>query len=264
MAMTITAVADPSTASVKITVLGGTPGAPLYVLRRGGATGTGMVRETSEGTVVWPAAGTPLVLTDYEATQGVNTMYILTDGDGSPVASTSVPVPLWGTWLKSPGRPFRNTRVRYQTDTAVKLAARRLVIDVEGSPQRVVFAQNRSNPTGTVTLVTLTRAEANALRLLVSDGMTLLLDTPPSWDVPFRYMSVGDVAPERAFDFDGLGLTSEARAWVLADVVEVEMPQGVPVLDPGRTYADLPVLFSTYVAIPATTDTYEKLGTGEE
>lgn len=264
MAFTLTAVADPATASVKLTALGGVAGTPLYVLRRGGASGTGMVRETSEGTVVWPTAGTPLLLTDYEATQGASTMYILTDADGAPVASVTVQVPLWGTWLKSPGRPFRNTRVHYQTDTAIKLSARRLVIDVEGSPQRVVFAQNRANPTGTVTLVTRTKAQAAALRLLVSDGLTLLLDTPPSWDVPFRYISVGDVSPARAFDFDGLGLESTARAWQLSDVVEVEPPQGVPVGDPGRTYADLPALFSSYVAIPATTDTYEKLGTGEE
>lgn len=262
-ALTIAAVAQPTSASVAITVRGGAPGTPLYVLRRD-TSGTGIVRETSEGTVVWPALGDTLTLTDYEARQGESTQYLLTDGDGSPVASTSLTLPMWGTWLKSPGRPYRNARAYYVSDGEATLTARRLVVDIEDAAQRVVFARRRSTPSGNVVLLTQTADQASALALLLSDGLPLMLDTPSSWGVPYRYISVGDVGRSRAYDFEGLNLTAQARLWTLGDVVSTAAPQGVPTIDPGRTYADLPTLFATYVAIPATTQTYEELATGQE
>lgn len=262
-ALTIAAVAQPTSASVAITVRGGAPGTPLYVLRRD-TSGTGIVRETSEGTVVWPALGDTLTLIDYEARQGESTQYLLTDADGTPVATVRVELPQWGTWLKSPGRPYRNARVYYSSDSAATFSARRLVVDIEDAAQRVVFARKRSTPSGGLVLHTLTTDQARALELLLSDGLPLMLDTPSSWGVPYRYISVGDVSRSRAYDFEGLGLTEEARTWSLADVVNTAAPQGVPMVDPGRTYADLPTLFATYVAIPATTDTYEQLATGQE
>lgn len=262
-ALTISAEARPASASVAITVRGGTPGRPLYVLRRDSA-GTGIVRETSEGTLVWPALGDTLTITDHEARQGESTQYLLTDGDGVPVATVRLELPLWGTWLKSPGRPYRNTRVFYVGDSGITRAARRVVIDIENAAQRVVFARLRATPQGAIVVLTQTKAQAAQLQLLASDGLPLMLDTPTSWGVPFRYISVGDIGVERAYNFDGLRLEAEARRWTLNDVVQVATPQGVPTLDPGRTYADLPVLYSAYVAMPATNETYEQLATGME
>lgn len=261
--VTLTATPVVASGAVRIVVEGGSPGRPLYVLRRD-SSGTGIVRETSEGTVVWPALGTPLTLTDHEARQGESTQYMLTDGDGVPVASVRLELPLWGTWLKSPGRPYRNTRVYYVGDSGITRAARRIVVDIENASQRVVFARLRSTPQGSIVVLTQTKAQADRLQLLASDGLPLMLDTPTAWGVPFRYISVGDIGVERAYDFDGLRLEAEARRWTLNDVVQVAAPQGVPTLDPGRTYADLPVLYSAYVAMPATTDTYEQLATGME
>lgn len=262
-ALTIAAEAQPVSASVLVSVRGGAPGTPLYVLRRD-TSGTGIVRETSEGSIVWPALGDTLTLTDYEARQGEATQYLLTDRDGTPVASTEVQLPVWGTWVKSPGRPYRNARAFYVGDSAATLSARRVVVDIEGAAQRVVFAGHRSTPSGSIVLLTQTRAQREALATLLSDGMPLMLDTPATWGVPYRYMSVGDVAHERAYNFEGLNLTAEARLWTFDEVVSTAVPQGLPNLDPGRTYADLPTLFATYVAIPATVETYERLATGEE
>lgn len=253
---------EPETASVRIELVGGAQGEPVYVLRRD-RDGVQLVREASEGTQLWPGGAEQLTLRDYEARQGESAMYIVTDRNGTAVASVTVQLPQWGTWLKSPGRPFRNLRVYYGSDSGIKRTATRLVVPIEGAGQRVVFGQARANAEGTITLITRTAAQADKLHVLVGDGMTLMLDTPASWGVPFRYVSVGDIGIDRGYEFDGLGLTLEARAWVLSDLIEVEPPMGLPVGDPGRTYDTLPTLFSSYVAITATTDTYEKLATGE-
>lgn len=59
MAVTITATPEPTTARVRIEAVGGAAGDPLYVFRRDSA-GTGVVRDTSAGTVTWPAVGAPV------------------------------------------------------------------------------------------------------------------------------------------------------------------------------------------------------------
>lgn len=249
-------------ARVRIELSGGSPGHVLYVLRRDSG-GTGMVRETSEGTVVWPDSGT-LTLYDYEPQQGEDAEYIVTDQNGVGISSARISVPQWGTWVKSPGRPYRNVRVFYQGESGgTAMEARRMIVPVQSSPHRVVFAQTRLSEQGALQLLTRTAAQAEALQLLLADGMPLMLDVPASWGVPYRYISVGDVTVARAHDLEGLNLTHEARIWELADVVTIEMPQGVSTLDPTRTYAELSTQYATYVAIPALVGTYEQLGTGE-
>lgn len=202
---------------------------------------------------------------DHEAQQGTTVTYLLTNPDGVTLAMATVDLPLWGTWLKSPGRPFRNTRCHFGHVAEIVAPLAREVYDVEESGQVVVYSAKRAaDRSGELVLVTRSLAQLEALRRLLSDGSTLLLDTPPRWNVGFRYISVGDVARERPLSMlDGFGnLESEARLWKLADVVTVESPQGVSQGDPGRTYGSLPVLFATYTAIPATTATYEELATG--
>lgn len=261
--VTITAVVETQQARVRLELGNGSPGQSVYVLRRDDGSGTAIVRETSEGTVTWPDDNR-VTLYDYEPLQGSVAEYIVTNPDGLAVASTTVRVPQWGTWLKSPGRPYRNARVHYQGEGGADMqAARRLLVPVQDSPQRVVFAQPRLSEQGQLQLLTRTREQADALDRLLRDGMPLMLDVPASWGVPFRYISVGDVQRARAHDLEGLNLTAEARVWTLDDVVTIDPPQGVPTLDASRTYTDLPTLFATYVAIPSTTATYEQLATGE-
>lgn len=260
--VTIEAGVEPQAGRVAVTVEGGPEGVPLFVLRRQGGT-TEVVRETSESGVLWPAAG-PVTVHDYEATQSTELDYMVSDEDGRVVASTRITTPLWGTWLKSPGRPYRNLRVFYGTDEPMGYPARRVVIDVQDSAQRIVFAQRRAGVQSTVRLITRTEQDAADLLALVSDGTTLMLDTPPTWGVPLRYISVGDVSAARAFEQDGLSLERGERLWELSDIVSVESPQGAPIADPYRTYAELPTLFDTYLTLSAITPTYEMLATGEQ
>lgn len=202
---------------------------------------------------------------DYEARQGESTDYLLADGDGNLLAAVTVTIPLWGTWLKSPGRPSRNVRCFFGSEEEVRRRARREAYDVEGSAQVTITAGVRARPEGQLTLVTREAETARAMNLLLDDGATLMLDTPPSWGVSFRYLSVGDVAIVRPLTAaDGFqGLTGEARLFQLADVVAEAVPAGVTAQDPGRTYATVASLFATYAAIAATVPTYDALATGE-
>lgn len=201
---------------------------------------------------------------DYEARQGESTDYLLADGDGNLLAAVTVAIPLWGTWLKSPGRPSRNVRCFFGSEEEVRRRARREAYDVEGSAQVTITAGVRARPEGQLTLVTREAETARAMNLLLDDGATLMLDTPPSWGVSFRYLSVGDVAIVRPLTAaDGFqGLTGEARLFQLADVVSEAVPAGVTAQDPGRTYATVASLFATYAAIAATVATYDDLATG--
>lgn len=58
----ITATPEPDAARVRLALTGGTPGESVYVFRRDTA-GVGLVRDTSAGTITWPALG-PVVLTN--------------------------------------------------------------------------------------------------------------------------------------------------------------------------------------------------------
>lgn len=202
---------------------------------------------------------------DYEARQGESTDYLLADEDGNLLAAVTLTIPLWGTWLKSPGRPSRNVRCFFGSEEEVRRRARREAYDVEGSSQVVITAGVRARPEGQLTLVTREAETARAMNLLLDDGATLMLDTPPAWGVSFRYLSVGDVSIVRPLTAaDGFqGLTGEARLFQLADVVAEAVPSGVTAQDPGRTYATVASLFATYAAIAATVATYDDLATGE-
>lgn len=202
---------------------------------------------------------------DYEAIQGVDTEYILAKTDGTPLATVELVVPPWGTWLKSPGRPFRNTKLFFGASESIETPIKREIYEPEGGGAVAVYASARGvERTSSMTLVTRTMEQADALSLLLSDGATVMLDTPPSWNVRFRYISIGDVKRVRALTVaDGyLNLPAEARIWELSDVITVEIPQGVTVVDPGWTYSSVPRTYPTYATIPALTASYDDLAAG--
>lgn len=206
----------------------------------------------------------PATIYDYEPVQGSTVDYILADDDGNMLATARVVIPRWGTWLKSPGRPSRNVRVYYGRTESTILPIERERYAIEGSGSVVVYAARRSvEEASRLELITRTDEAAAAMRSILADGATLLLDVPPSWGVPFRYISVGEVEVGRPLAAsDGYGnLEAAARLWGLAEVIAQPSPQGVSQEDPGRTYAVLPTEFATYVAIPATVESYEALAT---
>lgn len=203
----------------------------------------------------------PVTVYDHEARQGEATDYIVADPNGAQLASTRMTVPAWGTWLKSPGRPYLNVRCYLENEGPVKRAARRLVVDVQNG-ERVVLSQRRTAASGSIRLLALEGPQATAVDRLLDDGATLMLDTHPEWGVPYRYISVGDETRSRPYG-DTLGLDKAPRLFELADVVAVAMPTGVTVVDPKRTHVVVPSLYGSYAALAASVPTYEALATGE-
>lgn len=254
---TITVTSDSDLARIVIDVTGGVEGDPLYVLRRD-RNGTTLVRQTSAGTVLW-VAGTPTTapsVYDYEARQGLETDYILTDVDGAPLVSVRVAIPEWGAWIKSPGKPHMNVRVGWKGDRDYTRAARRWRGDVRGARYPVVLNDVRSAPVGQVRLQTRDQETARALTSLLADGDVLMIDVPDSYGTPVRYVSVGDVTGSRLSE-DAWG---DIRVWTL-DVDEVAAPVGLPA-GQGFTYEGLAALADSYIGLAAIFATYDDMALG--
>lgn len=257
--VTITVTSENDSARLAINLEGGTATEPVYVLRRD-RNGTSLVRQTSAGTVVW-VAGTPTsvpTLYDYEARQGLETDYIVTDLEGAPLVDVRVTVPRWGTWLKSPGYPHLNLSCYWQADSDYTRQARTSIIQPRGAKFPIVLSDRRTGTSGTVRLLTLTDENARSMTSLLNSGQPLMVDVPDSFGVPVRYVSVLDVTGSRSVP----NIADEARSWSL-DVVEIAAPIGLPA---GQTftYDGLTGVADSYIALAATFDTYDVLAVGLE
>lgn len=201
-----------------------------------------------------------VVVYDYEARQGEATDYLATDPDGVVLATAArITVPLWGTWLKSIGRPYLNTRCHFGGEAPPTLPARRQLVTIEGADLPVALSEPRLGPRGQLRLVTLTAAQETALLAILADGEVLMLDTDATWRSPYRYISVGDVTPARGVGDGELGLDRAQRVWTLSDVAKVPAPIGVSQINDQAAYDELPVLYGSYAAMAATVPTYDDL-----
>lgn len=257
---TLTVLAESSLARIEFTASGGVVGEPLYITRRDRA-GTALVRETSAGSVLWQA-GTPTTapaIVDYEARQGLETDYTLTDLDGAPLVTVRVTIPQWGSWLKSPGKPHQNLKCDWQYDSTFARGARQTVIPIRGAKFPIVQTDARTSPEGQITVVTDTSEQARAFVTLVADGGVLMVDVPDSYGVPVRYVSAGALAGSR-LPGDVL-IEDEVRRWSM-DVVEVAPPVGLPA-GQGFTYTGLQATADSYIALAATYVSYDLMTVGE-
>jgi hypothetical protein len=258
--VTITVTAEPELARLAIVLTGGPAGEPVYVLRRQPGSPSTLVRPTSAGTLLWQAGSPTSVPTfyEYEARQGLETDFVVTDLDGSPLVSVRFTVPEWGTWLKSPGKPFLNLRCLWKQDSEYSLPIERVVLRPRGAKFPIVQSSRRASPSGPIALPTQTDEDARAMVSLLADGQVLMVDVPARFGIPLRYVSVGDASPSRAVG----SITYEARVWTL-DVVEVAAPIGLPA-GQGFTYENVAALADSYIALAATFATYDDLAVGLE
>lgn len=250
---TITPTADAANGRIVLVVTPTVTGS-FYVFRRDTA-GVGTVRQASEGLAL--TSGTPVTIYDYEPRQGDVTDYLLTNQDGAVQATGSLTIPAWGTWLKSPGRPWLNVLTRLNDDPDVTRPARREVLQVEGAADVLVLSAIRQTGTGSLVFAVQTAAEMTALLALTADGGVLMVDCSPTWGVSWRYVSAGATKVGRVFRQWGLD-----RAWrlfTLEDLHAQPAPAGPLQINPTATYDALPVKFATYAAIPATVATYDAL-----
>lgn len=250
---TIAAAGDSANGRIRLTVTPTATGT-VYVFRRD-AAGVGNVRATTEGLAV--TSGTPVIVDDYEPRQGASTDYLLTDQDGVLQASTTLTAPTWGTWLKSPGRPWLNVLTALNDDGTKAIPVNRQAVQVEGADYLTVLSGRRPGGTGTITLAVRTAAELAALTDLITDGGTLMLDCNPDWNVPWRYVNVGGVNVRRVYQ--ELGLDKTWRLVELTDCLAAAMPLGPLEVNPTATYAGLPIKFVSYASMAAVSATYNAL-----
>ncbi len=250
----ITATPETTLGRVRLNITNTTPADTLYVIRRN-AAGVASVRQAQVG-----VTGAAIVVYDYEAQQGMAaTDYIVTNLDGVQQATVQITVPEWGSWLKSPGQPWLNVRVRPEKPGTEGYAARRAVLDVEGSDTPVVLSQaRRSGDGGGLGLACLTTAEAADILDVLSSGDSVMIDTPAAWGIPWRYVNVGDVEVERLWE-DGLGLHVTKRVVRLNGLVAVAIPTINVQIAEGVTYATVAAGYPTYAAIPPIRGTYALL-----
>lgn len=250
---TITATPEATLGRMRLNI-SNTSGGSVYVFRRN-ALGVAAVREAQVG-----LSGATLTVYDYEAQQGTAaTDYIVTNVDGVQQATVQVTVPDWGSWLKAPGMPWLNVRVRPEKPGSETYGARRTVVEVEGSDYPVVLSQIRRAAAGDgVALACLSTAEVDSIRAVLASGDTVLLDTPGSWGFPWRYVNVGDVEVARVWD-DGLGLDIGKRLVRLGGLVAAAVPTINVSIAQGVTYATVAAGYPSYAAIPPIRATYALL-----
>jgi len=252
MSTTVSAVAVPASAKVTLTITN-SPSATVYVYRRD-SLGVATVRASQDG-----LTGTSLTVDDYELRQGDSTDYLVTNQDGTLVASTNLTIPSWGSWVKSPSQPWLNAKVTFLGEKDTVYGANREVVWVEGAQNPVVLWSVRSGATtDSVSIACRTQAEVSALLALLSAGSEVMLDLTPSWNSKWRYCSVGDVAIGRVFE-DGLGLDNAWRVVELKDLVQIDNPITALQVAAGASYDAIPVKFPTYGSIPAILATYNSI-----
>lgn len=205
-------------------------------------------------------ASLPITLYDYEARQGMVTDYILTDENGVSAASTRLTIPAWGTWLKDPFRPFMNVKLLWNSDDQYTRRLPHVVLQARGAKYPVIHSDRRQAPTATVRVMTETRDQAKALIALLDRTSVVMIDVDYAFGVPVRYVSVGDITGMRAASEKDRNLTWDERYWDLP-ITEVAAPVGAPVAQ-SLTYDMIPASFGSYIAIPASVDSYNNLASG--
>lgn len=123
---------------------------------------------------------------------------------GIQVISTPVTVPSDPgsagslAWLT---HPFKPALSRLATITAVgqrQRKGRTTILPIIGSSTPVALTDRRLDPTGELTVLTTTLAEAAAMRALLADGSVLCIRCPGFWGSMWFFAAVGDATEEPA------------------------------------------------------------------
>ena len=193
-----------------------------------------------------PDATGTLVLTDQSAPFGVPVAYRVDQTDtvtGAITSSTSTPVTLTapGPWLSLPvtGEAVQLTIVDWPEKA---YAARGAVIAVAGRTTPIVVSDKRIAASSTLTVLTRTKAELDALRDLLAVGDVIQV-RPVCGAVEAEYVAVLDVTEQRyrprTLRTDGgVPAGSDWRRYVVLECQVVdEPPRKMPAV--GDTLADL-------------------------
>jgi hypothetical protein len=112
----------------------------------------------------------------------------------------------------------------------------------------------RTDDRTTMTVATVTSAEAVSLRALLAPDVPLLVQVPPSWDLDFNsgFYQVGDITVSRT------GEVRSPRRIVILPLQKVQSPV-VDIENTGWSYASVAAEFASYADILTTFATYADL-----
>lgn len=205
-------------------------------------------------------ASLPITLSDYEARQGLETDYILTDENGIVSDSLRITIPNWGTWLKDPFRPFMNVKVLWNSDSAYTRQVPQVTLKARGAKFPVVQSDRRMAPNGNIRVLTEDEEAARKLIALLDTTATVMIDVDLAFGVPVRYVAIGDITGQRTTSEADRNLTWAERYWDLP-IQEVAVPLGAPIAQ-SLTYDSISANFGSYIALPASIASYNDLAAG--
>lgn len=199
--LSIAATADPgfSPPRVRIDITDTrTPPATSVTINRTDATGTMYPVRTGDGNPVALSNGQATVY-DYEAPYSQQLTYA-TDVAGAATVQAFLPVTV--PWLVHIGVPSRSITFRMARSSgslpAETWAMEQGVFNVLGrSTPVVVTGGARTAPASTLPVLCQTSADLAGLRQILSDGMPLLLNTPPGYGIDPAYIAAGGVTVNR-------------------------------------------------------------------
>lgn len=140
------------------------------------------------------ASGTSFTIYDYEQPFATTCVWRARASSelftGPYVSSTTSSIAPTTAWLKDVDNPANNMAIRLREYAAPEHQILQGVHDILGEPYPTVVSDVRQNARGTTILQTRTAGELTALTVLLYRP-TLLLQTPPTWDQPNRYLALG-------------------------------------------------------------------------
>lgn len=194
---------------------------------------------------------------DYEFPAGEDIEYLVEglDAGGAVVESAQVTRTAVGdrVWLKIVAAPASNRPVTLAGWSPIKRQSRSATYDVGGRSDPVVVSDVHSSRIVTITLVTHTHEETDALDDALDQGQPIFLQVPKGVGLPTLYASVGD------YEHVPLSTRSVRSRWTIPLVEVAPPPPSVygtfetwaTVLDEYDTWADLLAAEATWREVAA-------------
>lgn len=235
MVATLTGTLDPAHArvSVALTWTDPTPDPSSALIERVNADGSVV---PVRGADPAPLVAGQWVGDDYEAPLDESFYYQAssTEVPGTVITSATYELASSGdTWLKHPGRPFLNVKVKPTKAPDLTRPIEQGVFDVLGRSRPIATSMLRRSERGELSLRTDTDNERVALLALLQDGVPLLLATPSGYGLGSRYLAIGELLEARLTTYG----KEPARYWTLPFTV-VDRPSG-GALAAGNSWSDV-------------------------
>jgi hypothetical protein len=254
MALTIVAVVNTATATATLNVSGGSPDYTVEAAPAGG-------RQPYTVRTTWSlVTGDPSgrIGVDGELPLNTPTQYVVTDQSGAQAQSDVVTVTSDVPLLSDALDPGRVLPVVVASQKPNRWQARSVWFDVLGQREPFASIAPLRLRGGTLTLLAQTRTDRGALLNLFANGHPLVLRSscPDAVDD-------GVLLPESITE----DLTNPERpdgpTLITVQYQAVSRDLGPVTVDPGRTYADLPLEAATYAQLLSLYATYDALRVGD-